>query len=75
MVTVTNFMERQKKDGSTFIVLEITGGAELVQSQNTGRFYATVRKCSMPFTGNAEVAKTLIGQKVEGDIVKVIVEP
>lgn len=75
MVTVTNCLERQKKDGTSFIVLEITGGVELIQSNTSGNFYATVRTCTIPFTGNETVAKTLIGQRIEGDIVKVIVEP
>ena len=40
MVTVTNALERVKKDGTTFPVLEISGGAELVLSQTTQRYYA-----------------------------------
>lgn len=75
MVTVTNALERVKKDGTTFPVLEISGGAELVLSQTTQRYYATLRKCTIPFTGTMDVAKMLIGQKIEGEIVKVICEP
>ena len=75
MVTVTGFAERQRKDGTTFIALEISGGVELVQSQTTQRYYATLRKCTIPFTGSIETAKMMIGQKIEGDIVRVICEP
>lgn len=75
MVTVTGFMERKRKDGSSFIVLEITGGVELVQSSNTGNFYATVRKCSIPSTFDENVAKGLIGSQIPGDIVRVSVDP
>ena len=75
MVTVTNALERVKKDGTTFPVLEISGGAELVLSQTTRRYYATVRRCTIPFTGSLEVAKMLIGQKIDGEIVRVICEP
>jgi hypothetical protein len=75
MVTVTSALERVKKDGTTFPVLEISGGAELVLSQTTQRYYACVRRCTVPFTGTLEVAKMLIGQKIEGEIVKVIVAP
>ena len=32
MVTVTNYSERNRKDGTTFIALELSGGVELVQS-------------------------------------------
>ena len=71
MVTVTGFMERHRKDGSSFIVLEITGGLELIQSSNTGNFYATVRKCTIPSTFDENVAKGLIGSQISGDIVRV----
>ena len=74
-VTITNALERVKKDGSSFAILEISAGAELVLSQTTQRYYATVRRCTIPFTGSLEVAKMLIGQKIEGEIVKVIVPP
>lgn len=71
MVTVTNFMERQRKDGSSFVVLEITGGLELVQSSSSGSFYATVRKCTIPSTFSVEIAKGMIGTQISGDIVRV----
>ncbi len=75
MVTVTGFAERQRKDGNIFITLELTGGVELVQSQTNGRYYATVRKCSVPSTFDFKVAEAMVGQKINGDLVKVIVEP
>lgn len=75
MVTVTNALERVKKDGTVFSVIEISGGAELILSQTTQRYYATVRRCTVPFTGSLEVAKMLIGQKIDGEIVRVICEP
>ncbi len=50
MVTVSSYNIRTRKDGTTFIALEITGGVELVQSATSGKFYATVRKCSIPST-------------------------
>jgi len=71
MVTVTNYMERKRKDGSSFIVLEITGGVEFIQSSTSGSFYATVRKCTIPSTFNETVAKGLIGSQIPGDIVRV----
>ena len=75
MVTVTAALERVKKDGTTFPVLEISSGVELVLSQTTQRYYATLRRCTIPFTGTMDVAKMLIGQKIDGEIVKVIVAP
>lgn len=75
MVQVTDFAVRQRKDGTTFVTLELTGGLELVQSQTTGNFYATVRKCSIPSTFEESVAKMMVGQQIEGDIVRVQVDP
>jgi hypothetical protein len=75
MVTVSNALERQRKDGTRFPVLEISGGVELVLSQKSQRYYACVRRCTVPFTGTLEVAKMLIGQKIDGEVVRVIVPP
>ena len=75
MVQVTGFHEVEKKDGSTFISLELTGGIEMVQSHNTGNFYATVRRCRIPSTFDANLAKQMIGQQLEGEVVRVTVEP
>ena len=71
MVTVTNYSVKEKKDGSTFITLELRGNVELVQSINTGKFYATVRKCSIPTTFDGQIAKNLIGSSMEGTVARV----
>ena len=75
MVTVSGFAERQRKDGSPFITLELTGSVEIVESQTSGKMYATVRKVSIPSTFDASIAQAMIGQKIEGEIVRVICEP
>ena len=75
MVTVSNYNLRKNKDGNSFISLELTGGLEMVQSQSTGRFYATVRRCSIPSTFDEATAKMLIGSQMEGDIVRVVCDP
>jgi hypothetical protein len=75
MVQVTNFFEVEKQDGSTFISLELTGGLEIIQSQNTGKMYATVRKCRIPSTFDANIAKTMVGTQLDGDVVRVETEP
>ena len=74
MVTVTGFAERQRKDGTTFIALELTGGVELVQSSNTGKFYATARRTSIPSTFDRTIAEGLIGTRMTGDVVRVQVD-
>jgi len=75
MVTVTNYQERTRKDGTNFITLELTGGLEIVQSSNTGNFYATVRKCNIPSTFNESIAKQMIGQQMKGEVVRVASDP
>ena len=75
MVTVTGFKEVQKKDGTSFITLELTGGLEMRQSQSTGNFYVTVRKCRIPSTFNETVATMMVGQQIEGEVVQVEVDP
>ncbi|HRF24875.1 MAG TPA: hypothetical protein PLR98_11950, partial [Chitinophagaceae bacterium] len=75
MVTVTGFAQRERKDGTKFFVLELNGGLELVQSSSTGKFYATARKCTIPSTFDESTAKLMIGQTVEGEIVRIPSEP
>ena len=75
MVQVTNFFEVETSAGKTFISLELTGGLELIQSQNSGKFYATVRKCRIPSTFDANIAKMMIGTQMDGDVVRVETDP
>jgi len=75
MVQVTNFHEVETKNGKTFISLELTGGLELIQSQTTGKFYATVRKCRVPSTFDANIAKMMIGTQMDGDILRIETDP
>ena len=75
MVTVNSFAKRETKDGRSFISLELMGSAELVQSANTGKFYATVRKCSIPATFDESVASSLVGTQMPGDIVRIECDP
>ena len=75
MVQVTNFHEVETKEGKTFISLELTGGLELVQSQSTGKMYATVRKCRIPSTFDANIAKMMVGTQLDGDVVRVETDP
>src|SRR5262245_39983082 len=70
MVTVINAHKREGKNGS-FIVLELLGNVEMVQSQNTGRFYATARRCSVPSSFDETTAVMMIGSKMPGNIERV----
>lgn len=76
MVIVSDYIEKVSTTTSeSFVLLELSGGIELVQSQNTGKFYATSRKCRIPSTFSVDVAKLMVGQQIEGDVVRVETEP
>ncbi len=71
MVTITGYHVRQNQEGKQFIVLQLTGDVEMIQSSETGRFYATAKKCTLPSTFPEEVAKTLVGKQIKGRIEKI----
>lgn len=75
MVTITGYHLRKSVDEKEFIVLELTGEVEMIQSSTTGQFYATAKKCTMPCTFTEELAKTLIGKTIKGRIDRVQVQP
>ena len=75
MVTVVDYAERQRQDGTVFYALILQGGLSLVQSQNTGNFYATVKKCSIPSTFDEKTAQSMVGEQVPGSVQKKACEP
>jgi hypothetical protein len=74
MVKVISAILRTNDKGS-FISFELMGDIELVQSQNTGRFYATAKRCFISSTFSLETAKGLIGQILPGKIVRIACDP
>ena len=75
MVTVINYHLRKSKDGRDFVTLTLQGDLELVQSMETGKFYATARNCSITSTFDEKIAETLIGTKMPGFIRRVESDP
>jgi hypothetical protein len=71
MVTIVDFVKRQAKEGEEFHALILNGGLEMVKSKNSGRYYATTRKCSITTTFNEVMCKNFPGTVLEGKIVKV----
>ena len=71
MVTVTNYVEKESKDGKKFFSLELSGEVEMAISQTSGRMFATVRKSFMACTFDETICKTLIGKEWPGSIQKV----
>ena len=75
MVTVKDFAVRKCIDGREFIALILQGGLSLVQSRQTGNYYATVKQCSIPSTFDEATAKMMIGERVPGSVQKKQCEP
>lgn len=75
MVTVSGFAVRQNQEGESFVVLILQGDMELVQSQQTGHFYATAKKCTISSTFSEQMAATLVGKQLPGKIIKEECDP
>ncbi|MBL7692598.1 MAG: hypothetical protein JNM41_13490 [Flavipsychrobacter sp.] len=77
MVTVIGYNIRTQKDNEqkTYISLELEGDIEMVQSQATGRFYATVRRCAISSTFDQLTAERMVGKQMPGSIERVPCEP
>ncbi len=76
MVTIKNYEVRKNiEDGTTFVVLIIQGELELVQSKDTGRFYATVRTTNIPSTFDEQTAALMVGKEIPGTIIKESCDP
>ncbi len=50
MIQIVDFSNRKTKEGKDFFVLILQGGLDFVKSGITGKFYATMKKCSIPST-------------------------
>ena len=74
MVRIINAHVRESEKGK-FVSLELQGSLEMVQSQNTGRFYATARRCFISSTFDEATAKAFIGSEMPGEIVRVQADP
>jgi len=70
MVKIIGYKEVAKDDGTSFISLQVTGGLEMIQSANSGNFYAKLKTCRIPASFNAETAKSMVGQQIPGEIVR-----
>ena len=75
MITIIGYRLAKNKSEKQFIALELQGDVEMVQSLDTGRFYATARKASVTCTFNLETAKGLIGTRMPGVIKRVESDP
>ncbi|AZA52764.1 hypothetical protein [Chryseobacterium sp. G0201] len=75
MVRIISYKTRQKEDGTSFYILEVQGGIEMVLSQATGQYYATAKKATISTTFDEETCKGLIGAEMSGKVAKITTEP
>lgn len=75
MVTVSAYAVRHNEEGTPFVVLILEGDMEMIQSQNTGRFYATAKKCSISSTFSEKMAANQVGKQLPGKIIREECEP
>ena len=70
MVTIVGVEERYSKNGE-FNVIVLQGKVEVAISKSSGRPYLTAKKTSVPFTFSEEMAQSLIGTELPGEIERV----
>lgn len=75
MVRIIDYKVRESRDGEVFLALIVQGGLQLVKSKETGMYYATAKKASIPSTFDEETCKSLIGQELDGTIERIECEP
>ena len=75
MVRIIDYRERENAEGEQFFALIIGGGVELVKSSNTGKYYATMKKASIPSTFDETTCKSIIGKELAGKVQKMSCEP
>ena len=75
MVTIINYKERQREDGTSFFVLEVQGGIEMIKSAKTGLYYASAKRATVSSTFDEATCNALIGTQMPGAIQKVACDP
>ncbi len=75
MVKVISYEARSNDLGEEFNVLIVQGGITPALSKETGKFYLTSKKASIPCTFDEGVCNSLIGTSLEGKVVKIKTEP
>ncbi len=75
MVTIINYKERRKEYGTSFFVLEISGGIEMIESKQTGNYYATNKRAFIPSTFDEITCQSLLETQMPCTIIKQECEP
>ena len=75
MVTVVDYKPCESSEGKQFYSLVLEGDLEMVQSKQTGDFYATCRHCTVTSTFDEATCKKLVGKHIPGCIERVESDP
>lgn len=75
MARIIDYKTRINSVGEPFLTLVVQGGIALVKSKETGLYYATAKKASIPCTFDEATCKSLIGQELDGTVERVDCEP
>lgn len=67
MITIVGLRRCEGKKGP-LIALDLLGDVEMIQSQDTGRFYATARRCSVASSFDERTAQMMVGRSMPGTI-------
>ena len=70
MVTITDYKPCTSQEGKEFFAIIMQGDVTVAQSES-GNFYLTANKASIPTSFNEAVCQTLIGKTLSGNIQKV----
>ncbi len=75
MVTIVDYKNYEREDGTEFNILVVQGGVEAVKSQTTGKTYLTARQARVGSTFDEVTCKMLIGTQLSGEVRKVQTDP
>ena len=70
MVKITGIKICKNAENEEFICFVLLGEIDLVQSKETGRWYATAAKTTISCTFDEATAKSMIGKELPGTIEK-----
>jgi hypothetical protein len=68
MVRIIDYKTRINSEGEPFLALLVQDGIALVKNKETGLYYATAKKASIPCTFDEATCKNLIGQELDGSV-------
>jgi hypothetical protein len=75
MVTIVDYRISKNADGEQFVSLILEGDLTMVQSKETGSWYATSKRASITSTFDEVKANKLIGRELPGQIIRKECEP